>query len=314
MISFPTKYLILEGPDCSGKSTLHREIHKKTDYCWNIQDRSFLSMLIYAKQYGRETSLHARRLWTELNHLNNRIVLLLPTYEIILNRYKIRGDDILDEERLERVVDLFHDHDWLGAFPNVMLLSNSVVNQETLSQDVISVIDWVRTKEKCSLKDVSAEVAQFVSVMPTGSPDNMRGYESQISFDLYEDLIFEEVDPDILKDEEEGEYYRSILKKVHRKFQSELAGKNEYGEPQTARSRRFVYAEDTCISFIQFLVRDGLLDMHAVIRSTNVIKTFPKDLRFLYYLLSQIYEIYMELRPIRAARLRIQLNSAHLMR
>ena len=93
MITYPTNYLVLEGPDLAGKGTLYRNLHKASSYRWNIQDRSFLSMLVYAKMYGRDTGLHARGLWGELTNLNNRFILMLPTYEAVLERYKIRGDE-----------------------------------------------------------------------------------------------------------------------------------------------------------------------------------------------------------------------------
>lgn len=314
MITWPTNHLVLEGSDLCGKSSLYRGVHKRSMYRWNIQDRSFLSMLIYAKMYGRNTSYHAKGLWSELTNLNNRIVLLMPPEETILRRYHNRGDEIQDENSLVRLIGLFEDHDWLASFPNVLLLDNADDGDDVLEKSVSKVCGWVSAKEDPELDDISREVLRFVSVMPSGSPDNLQGYESQLSFTLYDDLGFEEADPDILGDPEEGEYYRGIHKRIEDKLESEFSGKNEYGEKQDARSRRFVYSDDTCISFIQFLVRDGLLDMHVVLRSTNVVKTFPKDLRFLYYMLSSVYEDYKEFGPVRAARMRVQLNSAHLAR
>ena len=48
----------IEGPDCSGKTTLYNRLHKKTNFKYNIQDRSCMSMFVYAKMYEREdTSL-----------------------------------------------------------------------------------------------------------------------------------------------------------------------------------------------------------------------------------------------------------------
>ena len=314
MISFPTERLVLEGPDLSGKSSLYRGIHKHSGYRWNIQDRSFLSMLVYAKMYGRDTGLHAKGLWSELTNLNNRIVLLLPPEETVIRRFAKRGDDIQDEDGVRRVHAMFEDHDWLGSFPNVLLMSNSEDGEEALESAIRQAHGWVAAKEDCTLGGVALEVRRFASVMPTGSPDNLRGYEAQLSFTLYEDLCFEEADPEILFDEVEGEYYQGILKKVMDKLGAELKGDNEYSEKQDASSRRFVYTDDTCISFIQFQVRDGLLDMHVVLRSTNVLKTFHKDLRFLYYLLSFVYHTHQNVFNVRAARMRIQMNSAHLVR
>ena len=57
MIRFPTNYIILEGPDLSGKTTFYSALHKISGYKWNVQDRSFISMLIHAGQYGRDTKI-----------------------------------------------------------------------------------------------------------------------------------------------------------------------------------------------------------------------------------------------------------------
>ena len=58
MVRFPVNYLILEGPDLSGKSTFYNALHKKSSYAWNIQDRSSLSMCVHADQYGRDILYH----------------------------------------------------------------------------------------------------------------------------------------------------------------------------------------------------------------------------------------------------------------
>ena len=53
MSSINLHTVTLEGVDLSGKTTLYNNIHKKTGYKWNIQDRSELSMLCNAKYYKR---------------------------------------------------------------------------------------------------------------------------------------------------------------------------------------------------------------------------------------------------------------------
>ena len=69
--SFPTNYLILEGPDLAGKTTFYQMLHKKSGFRWNVQDRSALSMLICAKLYNRGTFPEIERLNAEIKNLNN---------------------------------------------------------------------------------------------------------------------------------------------------------------------------------------------------------------------------------------------------
>ena len=55
MVKFPIEKIIIEGPDLAGKTTLFNKMHEISKFRWNIQDRSALSMLIYAKMYDRDT-------------------------------------------------------------------------------------------------------------------------------------------------------------------------------------------------------------------------------------------------------------------
>ena len=74
---FPIRYVIVEGPDLSGKTTFIGQLHKATDFRYNIQDRSCLSMLCYARQYNRDIEAQKQFLREELSDLNNFFVVLL---------------------------------------------------------------------------------------------------------------------------------------------------------------------------------------------------------------------------------------------
>ena len=83
----PINQIVIEGPDLSGKTSLYTMIHNKTDYRWNIQDRSSLSMLVHAKFYGREEFNHVECLNAEINNLNNFMIILLPDWSVISKRF-----------------------------------------------------------------------------------------------------------------------------------------------------------------------------------------------------------------------------------
>ena len=99
---------------------------------------------------------------------------------------------------------------------------------------------------------------------------------------------------------------------MHDKITRELSGDNKYGRVETLGSRRFVYADSSCISFIQVAIRDSVLDFHAVIRSSNVNDIFPHDLKFLYYLAASCHERFSD--SCNSARLRFNINSAHIIK
>lgn len=315
MIRFPTNYLILSGPDCAGKTNLYSNVHRTSGFKWNIQDRSWLSMLIYGILYGRPTSSLARGLWEELTCLNNRVILSLPPWQTIKKRFEKRGDDFQNEESLKKIYTLFEEYDYLQNLPNVMHLDNSDMTSEEAAEIVTG---WVKTKEEFGLDEIAAEVLRFVSNDPSAL--EARDCESTLNFTFYEtiqDGNLDQFDPEdedeLLSDPVEGEYYTEILEKFIDKVKAELKGENEYSEPQAATSRRFVFADDRCISFIQAMVRKGVVDFHVVIRSSNVASTFHKDLRFLYCLANSFIQLHPEF-VTPEVRFRFNINSAHLVR
>lgn len=330
MIRFPTNLLVCEGPDCVGKTSLYNATHKVSRFSWNIQDRSWLSMLVYGRLYGRDTNQLSRGLWEELTCLNNRVILVLPTWDIVAERFKSRGDDFQDIISLKKLHEIFDEYrEQLEFLPNVKVIDNSELSIED-SADVVS--GWVRSKEIYGLDEIAAEVLRFVSNVPgTMTPKDC---EATLDFTFYDDVVFtereecddgewshtipyleeQEDEDEILSDPDEGEYYTKILTEFLTKIRGEFCGINEYKEKQTSASRRFVYTDDTCISFIQAMHRGNTLDFHTVLRSSNVAKTFIKDLRFIHYLASRVVECRPEFRSIKEVRFRFNINSAHLVR
>jgi len=94
------------------------------------------------------------------------------------------------------------------------------------------------------------------------------------------------------------------------KIEKELTGKNEYNRKEDITSRRFVYTNESCISFIQYTFRNDILDCHFVLRSSNAKDTLKYDLQFLYYLTSRVYEM-LKIEKKRV-RMRVNFNSAHI--
>ena len=62
--------ICLEGPDCSGKTTLFNNIHKATNYKYNIQDRSCLSMYVFACMYNRDQKFWYNKLMQDLSQIS----------------------------------------------------------------------------------------------------------------------------------------------------------------------------------------------------------------------------------------------------
>ena len=302
MLKFPTSLLVLEGPDLSGKSSLYEYLHRETSFQWNIQDRSALSMLIYAQLYDRDPFYYKQALQKEIYDLNNRMVLCLPTWSEIKRRFRMRGDEIQDENSLKRVYELFYaQFTTLTYLPNVISLTDSSVEKNT--ENVKGIVNAI---ENLKLNSIAHFVERFALSCP-------RNEATPITFQLYDDGEFDQKDSHVLSVKEESAYYNQILTGFIQKIQDEFAGKNEYNLKQSIASRRFVYTDDSCISFIHAIYRDNLLDMHFVLRSTNVREKLKYDLNFLYYLTSMTFDTLGLQCHKDNVRMRFNLNSAHVL-
>ena len=299
MITFPIRNLFVEGPDCSGKTTLIRNIHESTEYKFHIHDRSQVSRKIFSDLYGRDLDFIDDDLHAEMSNLNNRFIFLLPPFDVIKERYFYRGDDFHKNiSSMKRVYDAFSEsRPKFNGYPNVRYyLTDSTKN---IISGALFEIDMMSEK---TILDISEEVSQFVK---------FSGGESYpLSFTFYDDGKFENADSNIMKYEPEAEYYGKIFKSFHDKITDELDGKNEHLRRENHSSRRFVHTNDSCISFIQASIRDDVLDFHVVIRSSDVNNVFLYDMIFIYYLASTCFERFKD--NCSSVRFRFNLNSAHI--
>jgi len=275
----PIRYLVLEGPDASGKTTLYSEIHKATKFKYNIHDRSFLSMLCYARLYGRDETEHRESLRSELCEANNYVVVLMLPRDVLLQRLRTRGDDFQDESSLMRLYDIFDEEvQKLSDLPNVLVL---------------------RVAE--SAQDMASRVAMELQIYSLQTPNELGNTisswtsltsQEEVQFRAAFDVDRRPKDEGILKHPHEGEYYRQILVACHEVFGKEMSGQNPYGIPQGKDSRRFYYSSDSCISSIHCLPRGDLFRVIVTLRSTDAVRNGSPDLTFLEYLASDLHARY----------------------
>ena len=299
VITFPIDTIFVEGPDLSGKTTLIKKIHQNTEYRWHMIDRSKLSRAIFSSFYNRDHEFSRQAFLREISNLNNRYIFLLPHLSILQSRLRVRGDEIHDENSLEEIYACFHNElTDIRNLPNVKSIL-SVIPDSTIDRMCDSLLEL----ETPTLDSVSRYVFNFV--------DNLHKKEcTTLSLTLYDDGEFKEADSDILMCEGEADYYKRIYNDFMKKIDDELKGNNEYNRIEDSLSRRFIFTEDTCISLIHATVRDGLLDLHCVCRSTDVKNKFPHDLKFLYFLASNVAKKFED--KCKMTRLRINLNAAHI--
>jgi len=294
VVRFPTFYLNLEGPDRSGKTTIFSMIHKHTGYRWNIHDRSAISMLTYAKLYERDTFHNIENLKRELFNLNNRFIILYPSWETIYQRQIEAPDDIHDVIALKKVYSMFGEVvEEFQNYPNVI-----VVNHEEPREVVPKIVNSLIKIESYSFKQIQEQVLQLACVR--------NGEAIGVNFTLFDNGEFSDVDESVLEYEKEKEYYQKIRVAVKKKIQNEI----ESG--QQLKSRRFVYTDDSCISLANFNYRNNILDCNIVLRSSDVKDTLYYDLNFAGILCRDVFKQLNLNSAEDFCRIRFEINSAHI--
>jgi len=296
---FPVNQVILEGPDLAGKTTFYNELHRLSGYKWNIQDRSALSMLVHAKLYNRDLFVEVERLNKELKDLNNVYVILLPPWNEVARRFNERGDEIQNLASLRKLYGLFAEAaNDLESFPNVIVIRSNDT-KSWAEQTVKSIVEL----EITPITLLHEHVCRF-------SRASKNFDANHINLTYYDDGSFKHINKSVLDYKPEKKYYAGIMTQMLGKIEKELTGKNEYNRKEDITSRRFVYTNESCISFIQYTFRNDMLDCHFVLRSSNTKDTLKYDLQFLYYLTSRAYEM-LKIEKKRV-RMRVNFNSAHI--
>lgn len=128
--------IIIEGPDLAGKSTLAKEINIKGDFevvhfdspSENfdfhesylkvldkenvILDRYFFSEIVYSKVFGRQCRLSSetiKEIKEKLKNKPHQLIFVNPGVDTLKRRYKMRGDDIISESQIEKIVQEYEN-------------------------------------------------------------------------------------------------------------------------------------------------------------------------------------------------------------
>ena len=257
----------IEGPDCSGKTTLYNRLHKETNFKYNIQDRSCMSMFVYAKMYEREdASLWFDKILDDLKRLDTLYILLLPSENTILNRLEIRGDEFQDNDSILKVRSYFRNIAKMGfgSYPNVLVLE-----EDDLEANIDKSLQFIN-----ALNDMPGQ--ELIKSLVFNS-----GRNELVDVQCKEKVDRNNLDLTVLDFPQEKKYYEKIEFEFFNKIFREFTGLNEYNQAQKHDSRRFVYTDESCISMIHVLWRQNKLNVSATLRSSNISKTLWADYEFL---------------------------------
>ena len=249
------KNVFIEGPDCSGKTTVINKIHKHTNYRYHMFDRSRMSQYIFSSMYERGNIHQYSELYLEeKSDLSNLYIVLLPDLEEVLDRFNKRGDEIHDANGIKIVYYNFKRHAGLEVrYPNVIIVKSN----DGAWVDVLGAIENYEKKKEFNV------IKNFVHSELSKECVRLKSSE-------FGELSKLKKDKECMKFKKEKEYYEKIEKEFIQKFLSEATGDNEYNRKEQINSRRFIFVSDTCISSIHALVRNNTIYFNAYMRSSNV--------------------------------------------
>ena len=297
--------ITLEGPDLSGKTRLYNDLHRMSNFKWNIQDRAENSMMVYSRMYERgDDEVWLERIRSKLLNLNHRYVMLLPDVDLLIERFNTRGDEVQDASSILEVHRRFTEAaEMFSSYPTCIVVNVTKENQGDVKNLVLDALATVESADSRFIQKEAVDIAI--------AQDN-EAVGLQFEVDVSD---FEDYDLSVLEYEKEREYYRRIRSTLCDTIRKELNGENPYRTPQNpVTSRRFVYADPACISYINCQLRNKDLTVHVVLRSSDVEDILYYDLCFLQILSRDVREILQETCDINRVIMKVRIDSAHVVR
>ena len=271
--------LVFEGPDCSGKTTQYQKIWKKiqsaNDFDVLLNDRGLMSILVYGQFNGRFDNIEERER-EFISYLNDNIVFYFDiTIAELQRRFENRGDELQDWDTIRDVANKYKEwSERLSKHRNFW-----VIRAEDKPDEIAARINGILEMYNDFLLTPNYQIGTAIeTVQHFGQKHNntLELINYKMDFDMTSGEIELWSSKDLysglenINDYEQLEIdsYKFQLSKFRKKIEAELSG--YYGSKQTMDSRRFVFTDDECLSYVHILHRNGTLYVNVNFRSSNV--------------------------------------------
>jgi len=133
--------IIFEGVDKTGKSTLLKEVLKRTNYKHIVYDRGPVSQIVYSYLFDRDLDSSIYYVTSTLRNLKNLIVLCVADCDIIEQRLKDVNEELPDQLKdIKTVQKMFEAESYILGF--------NVLRVDTTNASVDECIDMILNKIK----------------------------------------------------------------------------------------------------------------------------------------------------------------------
>lgn len=133
--------IIFEGVDKTGKSTLLKEVLKRTNYKHIVYDRGPVSQIIYSYLFDRDLDSSIYYVTSTLRNLKNLIVLCVADCDIIEQRLKDANEELPEQLKdIKTVQKMFEAESYILGF--------NVLRVDTTSASIDECVEMILNKIK----------------------------------------------------------------------------------------------------------------------------------------------------------------------
>jgi len=299
-------FLIVDGENKTGKDTLIKALHKATNYKYPVINRWCMTSFVYGKYFKRDLDFNSY--FNQDFKMRNDALLIYLTCpkEELLKRF-IKHNEIESDENAKTVLK---DYDELQTLFKVYLAMTPlkyIIVDTSLPIDtcVQQILEAIETFSKDLFKEVE-KVSKHIELFGerVGNTKEIRDVNLQFSSNDIDCKCAMHIASSEEYKKERPEYYQ-----IYASLNNLIRLKLQYFKNQDIQSRQFVYHADSCISFIQLLMRNNILEVYAVIRSSNVEKLLLEDCLGIHKIASWLNEQYFKCKEI---KYNVNIKSAHI--
>lgn len=271
--------LIFEGPDCSGKTTQYQKvwetIQSGNDYDVLLNDRGLMSIMAYGMLHNRFDNNEERE-HEFISYLNDNIVFYFDISEAELHRrYCNRGDEFQSWSSIKHVAKIYKDLCIRFEKHRNFWVIDGEDDPGSIAKRINGIIEMYNE----FLLSPEHQIGTAMTALQEYGA-SVGGTKELINYKMDLDMSYDEVESWASKDlytglenindymQLEVDSYKFQLAKFTKKIESELSG--YYGKKEDSHSRRFVFTDDECLSYVHILLRNNTLNVSVNFRSSNV--------------------------------------------
>ena len=132
---------IMEGVDCTGKTTLREALHRATNFKYLIIDRGPASNYVYNKLFERRCSSNHRldNAFKDMKEFNPIYIYCHCNNEIILKRMKVKHEMLFLQKSINKAMQYFAEY-FCKTPIKVISINTAIYSPQEAAKRVLSIL------------------------------------------------------------------------------------------------------------------------------------------------------------------------------